>query len=78
MKNNKLKIIAFILVLIVLILLIILFVFKVTNYSIKDSEYNNVNDNKAYIEHRDKTTKQSISSKRFKQKMIILNKLIRI
>ncbi|MBW5903190.1 serine hydrolase domain-containing protein [Staphylococcus haemolyticus] len=57
MKNNKLKIIAFILVLIVLILLIILFVFKVTNYSIKDSEYNNVNDNKAYIEHRDKNHK---------------------
>ncbi|NKN68049.1 beta-lactamase family protein [Staphylococcus haemolyticus] len=57
MKNNKLKIIAFILVLIVLILLIILFVIKVTNYSIKDSEYNNVNDNKAYIEHRDKNHK---------------------
>ena len=35
MKNNKLKIIAFILVLIVLILLIILFVIKVTNYSIR-------------------------------------------
>ena len=47
MKNNKLKIIAFILVLIVLILLIIVFVIKVTKYSIKDSEYNNVNDNKA-------------------------------
>jgi CubicO group peptidase (beta-lactamase class C family) len=57
MKNNKLKIIAFILVLIVLILLIILFVIKITNYSIKDSEYNNVNDNKAYIEHRDKNHK---------------------
>lgn len=57
MKNNKLKIIAFILVLIVLILLIILFVIKITNYSIKDSEYNNVNDNKAYIEHRDKNYK---------------------
>lgn len=57
MKNNKLKIIAFILVLIVLILLITLFVIKVTNYSIKDSEYNNVNDNKAYIEHRDKNYK---------------------
>lgn len=57
MKNNKLKIIAFILVLIVLILLITLFVIKVTNYSIKDSEYNNVNDNKAYIEHRDKNHK---------------------
>ncbi|OHP55712.1 methicillin resistance protein FmtA [Staphylococcus sp. HMSC061F10] len=57
MKNNKLKIIAFILVLIVLMLLIILFVIKVTNYSIKDSEYNNVNDNKAYIEHRDKNHK---------------------
>lgn len=57
MKNSKLKIIAFILVLIVLILLIILFVIKVTNYSIKDSEYNNVNDNKAYIEHRDKNHK---------------------
>ncbi|MBG3870039.1 MULTISPECIES: serine hydrolase domain-containing protein [Staphylococcus] len=57
MKNNKLKIIAFILVLIVLILLIILFVIKVTKYSIKDSEYNNVNDNKAYIEHRDKNHK---------------------
>ncbi|WP_447557428.1 serine hydrolase domain-containing protein [Staphylococcus haemolyticus] len=49
--------IAFILVLIVIILLIILFVIKVTNYSIKDSEYNNVNDNKAYIEHRDKNHK---------------------
>ncbi|MBE7355103.1 beta-lactamase family protein [Staphylococcus haemolyticus] len=49
--------IAFILVLIVLILLITLFVIKVTNYSIKDSEYNNVNDNKAYIEHRDKNHK---------------------
>lgn len=57
MKNNKLKIIAFILVLIVLILLIIVFVIKVTKYSIKDSEYNNVNDNKAYIEHRDKNHK---------------------
>ena len=57
MKNNKLKIIAFILVLIVLILLIIVFVIKVTKYSIKDSEYNNVNDNKAYIEHRDKNYK---------------------
>lgn len=57
MKNNKLKIIAFILVLIVLILLIILFVIKITNYNIKDSEYNNVNDNKAYIEHRDKNHK---------------------
>ncbi|MFS4463942.1 serine hydrolase domain-containing protein [Staphylococcus haemolyticus] len=57
MKNNKLKIIAFILVLIVLILLITLFVIKVTNYSIKDSEYNNVNDNKAYIEQRDKNHK---------------------
>ncbi len=57
MKNNKLKIIAFILVLIVLIFLIILFVIKITNYSIKDSEYNNVNDNKAYIEHRDKSHK---------------------
>lgn len=57
MKNNKLKIIAFILVLIVLILLITLFVIKVTNYSIKDSEYNNVNDNKAYIEHHDKNHK---------------------
>ncbi|MHB7934533.1 serine hydrolase domain-containing protein [Staphylococcus haemolyticus] len=57
MKNNKLKIIAFILVLIVLILLITLFVIKVTNYSIKDSVYNNVNDNKAYIEHRDKNHK---------------------
>lgn len=57
MKNNKLKIIAFILVLIVLILLITLFVIKVTNYSIKDSEYNNVNDNKAYIKHRDKNHK---------------------
>lgn len=57
MKNNKLKIIAFILVLIVLILLITLFVIKVTNYSIKDSEYNNVNDNKAHIEHRDKNHK---------------------
>ncbi|OCX35758.1 methicillin resistance protein FmtA [Staphylococcus haemolyticus] len=49
--------IAFILVLIVLILLIIVFVIKVTKYSIKDSEYNNVNDNKAYIEHRDKNHK---------------------
>ena len=57
MKNNKLKIIAFILLLIVLILLIIVFVIKVTKYSIKDSEYNNVNDNKAYIEHRDKNHK---------------------
>lgn len=57
MKNNKLKIIAFIIVLIVLILLIIVFVIKVTKYSIKDSEYNNVNDNKAYIEHRDKNHK---------------------
>lgn len=57
MKNNKLKIIAFILVLIVLILLIIVFVIKVTKYSIKDSEYNNVNDNKAYTEHRDKNHK---------------------
>lgn len=57
MKNNKLKIIAFILVLIVLIPLIIVFVIKVTKYSIKDSEYNNVNDNKAYIEHRDKNHK---------------------
>ena len=69
MKNNKLKIIAFILVLIVLILLIIVFVIKVTKYSIKDSEYNNVNDNKAYIEHRDKNHKtvdklQNGSSKR--------------
>ncbi|QJI70180.1 beta-lactamase family protein [Staphylococcus haemolyticus] len=53
----KITNIAFILVLIVLILLIILFVIKVTNYSIKDSEYNNVNDNKAYIEHRDKNHK---------------------
>ena len=78
MKNNKLKIIAFILVLIVLILLIILFVIKITNYSIKDSEYNNVNDNKAYIEHRDKSHKTVDKLKRFKQKMIILNKLIRI
>lgn len=59
MKNNKLKIIAFILVLIVLVLLVILFVVKVTNYSIKDSAYNNVNDNKTYIEHRDKHHKKA-------------------
>ncbi|MBF2756947.1 MULTISPECIES: serine hydrolase [unclassified Staphylococcus] len=59
MKNNKLKIIAFILVLIVLVLLVILFVVKVTNYSVKDSAYNNVNDNKTYIEHRDKHHKKA-------------------
>lgn len=68
MKEKYLKILAFILVLTALILLVILFLVKVTNYSYKDTEYNHDNDNKKYLEKRDKTHKKVKPLKNVKAK----------